>query len=86
MPKSVSKKPRPTAVEKKLEMCERCISAWENYGRRPDAKPNDVTDAIWWLHKWHPEVSDRVDQFAERMAALYNADRFSYYGYNFWEI
>lgn len=46
MPKSVSKKPRPSVAERKYLECQIAITLWENYSRRCGVTPRRIVGEL----------------------------------------
>lgn len=75
--KSVSKKTRRDAATHKLVMCEERIASWERWPVYDGVKPSSIADQLVWLHKWHPELRERVSKAIDRMSKLYEDGAFN---------
>lgn len=82
MSKFVSKKTRRNVAMHKLFMCEYYIDEWERWPRYTGVKPSYITEQLVWLHKWHPELRERVGHNMDRMSLLYESGAFDHFEFH----
>ena len=84
MSKPVKKKQCTPLYLVKLYECERAISRWLCHRHYVGYKPSYVVDYLVWLHKFHPELRERVDDAIDDLTECYNNGAFD--GFEPWQM